>query len=148
MKKYLFVFGLMIFLFSESGCKKEEVISNVPSIKFVSIAPNPAVRYNDVVKLIIEYTDGNGDLGENTPDVKNAFITDTRNNVVTTFRINQLAPNDANIIIKGNLEFNLSPQGFVDDNNTTETATYKIYVVDRAGNKSNEVNSTALVINK
>jgi hypothetical protein len=148
MKKYLFVFGLMIFLLGESGCKKEEVISNVPTIKFVSITPNPAVRYDDVIKLVIEYTDGDGDLGENTPDVKNAFITDTRNNVITTFRINQLAPNGSNIIIKGNLEFNLSPQGFVDDNNTTETATYKIHVVDRAGNKSNEVNSTALVINK
>jgi hypothetical protein len=148
MKKYLYVVSFFVLLIVLSGCKKEEVISHVPSIKFVSISPNPAIRYNDVIKLVIEYTDGDGDLGENKPDVKNAFITDNRNNVVTTFRINQLAPSEANIIIKGTLTFNLSPQGFVDDNSISESTSYKIYVVDRAGNKSNEVTSSTLVINK
>lgn len=148
MKKYLYIFVISSLLFAFVGCKKEEVISNVPTIKFVSISPNPAIRYDDVLKLVIEYTDGDGDLGENQPDVKNAFITDSRNNVVTTFRINQLAPDNANIIIKGNLEFNLPPQGFIDDNNITESTNYTIYVVDQAGNKSNEVTTGTLVINK
>jgi len=146
MKKYLFVVSLLMVAWS--GCKKEEAISSVPNIKFETISPNPAVRYNDIIKLVISYTDGDGDLGENSPDVKNAFITDMRNGVVTTFRINQLAPTGANIIIKGNLEFNLSPQGFIDDKNQTETVTYKVYIVDRGGNKSNEVTTSALTINK
>ena len=140
---------LSIFFLLFSSCKKkEETISNTPSIKFVSITPNPAVKYHDEIKVTIEYTDGNGDLGENTPDVKNLFCTDSRNNVTYEFRIPQLSPDNANIIINGQLTFDLAPQGFVDDNNTTETATYSVYVKDRAGNQSNIVQTSSLTINR
>lgn len=67
--KHTFLF-LSCILVSFSGCKKEEPISNVPSIKFISMTPNPAVKYQDEIKVTIEYRDGDGDLGENTPDVK------------------------------------------------------------------------------
>jgi len=143
----LFLF-LSCILVSFSGCKKEEPISNVPSIKFISMTPNPAVKYQDEIKVTIEYTDGDGDLGENTPDVKNLYCTDSRNNVTYEFRIQQLAPDNANIIINGRLVFDLAPQGFIDDNNTTETATYSIYLKDRVGNQSNTVQTSALTINK
>lgn len=142
---FLFLSGILIFF---SGCKKEEPISNVPSIKFISMTPNPAVKYQDEITITIEYTDGDGDLGENTPDVKNLYCTDSRNNVTYEFRIKQLAPDNANIIINGRLVFDLAPQGFVDDNNTTETTTYSIYLKDRAGNQSNTVQTSALTINK
>lgn len=139
---------LFLILLSFSGCKKEEPISNVPSLKFVSITPNPATKYQDEIQITVEYTDGDGDLGENTPDVKNLFCTDSRNGVTYEFRIHQLAPDNANIIINGKLTFSLAPQGFIDDNNTTETATYSVYVKDRAGNQSNTVQTSTLTINK
>ncbi len=139
---------LTCFLLAFYGCKKETPVSNVPSIKFVSITPNPAVKYHDEIKITIEHTDGNGDLGENTPDVKNLFCTDSRNNVTYEFRIPQLGPDNSNIIINGKLLFDLAPQGFVDDNHTTETATYSVYVKDRAGNQSNTVQTAPLTINQ
>jgi hypothetical protein len=139
---------LSCLLISFSGCKKEEQISNVPSLKFVSITPNPATKYQDEIQITVEYTDGDGDLGENTPDVKNLFCTDSRNGVTYEFRIRQLAPDNANIIINGKLTFNLAPQGFIDDNNTTESATYSVYVKDRAGNQSNTVQTSTLTMNK
>ena len=149
MKTTGIVFSILTcIVFFFSGCKKEEPVSNTPSIKFVSITPNPATKYQDEIKITIEYTDGNGDLGENTPDVKNLFCTDSRDNVTYEFRIPQLGPDNSNIIINGKLTFNLAPQGFVDDNNTSETATYSVYVKDRAGNQSNTVQTSALVINK
>lgn len=132
----------------QSCTKKEDVISDSPSIEFVSMTPNPAIKYNDEIEITIDYADGDGDLGENTPDMKNAFITDSRNNVVYQFRIPQQAPSDAKIIIKGRLTFRLAPQGFIDDNNTTETTTYSIRIVDRAGNESNAVETGSLTINK
>lgn len=128
------------------GCKKEETISKVPSLRFVSMSPAQAVKYQDEVKIIIAYTDGDGDLGENTPDVKNLFVTDSRNNVTNEFRISQLAPDNSNIIIQGNLEINLPAQGFVDDNHSSETTTFSIYVKDRAGNISNTVQTSLLTI--
>lgn len=139
---------LFTLIVSLSACTKEEVISDTPSIEFVGMTPNPAVKYEDEIEITISYTDGNGDLGENTPDMKNAFITDSRNNVTYEFRIPQQAPDDANIIIKGQLTFKLAPQGFVDDNNTTESTTYSIRIVDRAGNESNAVETGSLTINK
>lgn len=135
---------LLTVLFS--GCKKEDPISNTPSIKFLSITPNPAIKYQDEITITIEYTDGDGDLGENTPDVKNLFVTDSRNNVTYQFRIPQLSPDNANIIIRGNLNINLPPQGFVDDTKNSETVTYSIYVKDRAGNTSNTVQSALLTV--
>lgn len=145
-------FCLVVILTGLSGCGKEntgepEPISNIPSIKFVSITPGTAVKYQDLIQIKIDYTDGDGDLGENVSDVKNLFCTDSRNNVTYQFRIRQLAPDSANIAITGRLSFELDPQGFIDDNNTTETATYSIYVKDRAGNQSNTVQTTPLTIN-
>ena len=141
---YLTLLALLL-----NGCGKEpNAITGSPSIEFVSMSPNPAIKYQDEVEITIKYTDGNGDLGENTPDMKNAFITDSRNNVTYQFRIPQQAPDDANIIITGQLTFLLAPQGFVDDNNTSETTKYTIHIVDRAGNESNTVETSTLTINK
>lgn len=143
---------ILLALALVGGCGKEKVeepeaISKIPAIKFISIEPGTAVKYRDVVGITIQYTDGDGDLGENVADVKNLFCTDSRNNVTYQFRIRQLAPDSANIAITGKLKFNLDPQGFVDDSHTTETATYSIYIKDRAGNQSNTVETTPLVIN-
>lgn len=145
--KLLFGLSTLLVLLQFTSCNKQEEISNTPSIKFISISPSTAIKYQDPVQIAIEYTDGDGDLGDNTPDVKNAFITDSRNNVTYQFRIPQQAPDNSKIIIKGNLTFDLSPQGFVDDNQTSETATYSIYIVDRGGNASNTVTTTPLTIN-
>ena len=130
-----------------SSCKKDTSISIVPSITFDSISPNPAIKYRDSVLIVISYVDGDGDLGIDSADVKNLFVTDSRNNVVSQFRIPQLAPTGSSIAIEGNLDIVLPPQIFTNDNDTTETATYSIYIVDRAGHKSNTVTSKPLVIN-
>jgi hypothetical protein len=153
MKLLQYIIPCFIILTAFSGCAKEKIVepapvSATPSIKFISIAPGTAIKYVDEIKITIEYTDGDGDLGENVSDTKNLYCTDSRNNVTYQFRIPQLAPDNANITIKGNLSFNLDPQGFVDDNDNTETATYSIYIKDRAGNQSNTVQTTPLVINK
>ncbi len=145
--RFLLFTGIVVTLLF-TGCKKEEPVSDVPSIEFVSVTPNPAVKYQDEIRITITATDGNGDLGENTPDVKNLFVTDSRNNVTYEFRINQLAPDNSDIIIRTNIPVILPPQGFIDDNNNSETVTYSVYVKDRAGNQSNTVQTSVLTINK
>ena len=152
MKKNFFILlSAFLSLAFVSGCsdatKKREEISNVPSIKFVSMSPSTVTKNAGNVVITFEFTDGDGDLGDNTPDVKNLFCTDSRNNVTYEFRIPQLAPDSSKIIIHGQQPFDLPPQGFVDDTHTSETATYSIYVKDRAGNQSNTITTSALVIN-
>lgn len=152
MKNICFLLSAFLGFVFISGCsdasKKLEEISAIPSIKFISMNPTTAVKNTDKVVITFEFTDGDGDLGDNTSDVKNLFCTDSRNGVTYEFRLPQYAPDNSKIIIHGQQAFDLPPQGFVDDAHTTETATYSIYVKDRAGNVSNTVQTSELRINQ
>lgn len=141
----LAIAGFMLFV---AGCKKTETISSVPSIKFIAISPNPAIKYQDEIVIAIECTDGDGDLGENTPDTKNLFITDSRNNVTTAMRLSQLAPDNSSIILRVPINIHLLPPGFIDDNSTSESVSYSVYVKDRAGNQSNTIQTSSITVNQ
>jgi hypothetical protein len=129
-----------------AACKKDAPVhSPVPAISFVSIYPSSVKEYKEHLVFTISYEDGDGDLGENNPDVTNLFLIDNRINVAYLFRIPQLSP--ASVIIKGQLDIVLKNTGITNGSNQ-QTATYSIYVKDRAGNKSNEIISTPVTINK
>ncbi|MBT6808000.1 MAG: hypothetical protein HOA52_00745, partial [Flavobacteriales bacterium] len=95
MKNIIYIL-LPLVLFS---CKKEEAFSPIPEIEFISIFPTNAQEYTDEIKITIKYTDEDGDLGENNPDVKNMFVKDVRNGIQYEYRIPQLAPDNAEIHI-------------------------------------------------
>lgn len=131
------------------ACKKDDTsISYVPSIEIKSASPSSLHAFSDTLTFTVFYRDGNGDLGENSPDVYNLFLTDNRNSITYKYRIQQLAPTGSNIAIQGNLNIKLPSVPILDVTNTTETATYSIYVVDRAGNKSNIATSQTITINQ
>jgi hypothetical protein len=62
------------------------------------------------------------------------------------FRIQQLAPDNAEISIQGNINVTL-PNTAIVDGGTSESITYTIWVVDRAGNESNKVSSNTVTVN-
>lgn len=130
------------------GCKKDDKgFSDTPSIEFLSITPSAVTEFEEEVVITIKYQDGNGDLGENDPDVKNLFVTDSRNNVEYSFRVQQLAPSDANIIIEGELDVKLTTLSVV-GSGSSESATFSVYIIDRAGNKSNVITTSAVTVSK
>ena len=55
------------------SCEKDEVLSDVPSIEFKSIAPATAQEYIDDIIISISYSDANGDLGENSSGISEYF---------------------------------------------------------------------------
>jgi hypothetical protein len=120
-----------------ASCKKDEEVSNNPLIEFINISPDPAFEYQDSIIINISYFDQNGDLGENDPDVKNVFVSDLRNNVTYEYRIQELAPENAEIAIKGRIKLVLQSAAIIDPLNSEETVYYSVYVKDRAGNNSN-----------
>lgn len=145
MKNFLILymlFGTLLF-----SCKKDETveISTTPAIEFVSISPGTAVEYQDKITIVISYKDGDGNLGENTPDLKNLFVTDTRNNVTYGFRISQLAPSGSAIAIQGTLSVELKNTA-ITNGSTSESVSYMVYVKDRAGNASNTVTTSAITV--
>lgn len=144
MKKSYLLFVAMWLL---ASCEKgEEAPGTEPVITFVSVSPSIVTQYVDSLTFTLKYEDGDGDLGSNDPDVKNLFLTDSRNNVTYKYRIKQLSPTGSAIAITGNLSVVLDNIGLI-NGNTPETATFNMYVKDRAGNQSNIVTSNAITIN-
>jgi hypothetical protein len=146
--KKLLVYGLVVAVIGSvlNACNTNEPISEVPEITFESVMPNVVTEYQDSLIFTISYRDGNGDLGENNTDNDNVFIQDSRNQVAYGFRIQQLAPDNANIAIQGNLNITL-PNTAIVNGGTSESVSYTIWVVDRAGNESNKVTSSTVTVN-
>lgn len=130
------------------GCTKEsDPLDTTPSIELIAVSPMQVVEFQDSIVFTIGYQDGDGDLGENDPDVKNVFVKDLRNEVEYKYRLKQLAPENANIAIQG--EFNIVlPHTAIIGTNNTETVKYQIYVTDRTGNASNTVTTGDITIDR
>ena len=138
---------VILLAFGLFGCEKDGSISVIPEIGFVSIDPVAAQQF-DAVEIVISYQDGDGDLGENIAGVENLFVTDLRNGVVYTYRIQELAPQGSSIAIQGNLNIQINAVSVIDPMATSEQVQYSIYVVDRAGNQSNVVTTDEITVTK
>ena len=137
-----------LFFLNIISCKDEEgQISNTPHLDFVSISPIAITEFQEEVSLVIKYIDGDGDLGDNDPDIKNLFIIDQRNGVEYTYRVPKLSPSGSDITIKGNLEVDLNSLSVVGSANS-ESVKFDIYIIDRSGNQSNIITSSAITVSK
>jgi hypothetical protein len=125
--------------------KKEENLA--PVLGFVSISPQNAKENDDAVEIVIEYRDENGDLGENNPDIDNLFVKNLQTNVVSKYRIPQLAPNGSDIIIAGKFNIQLGTLAITNGTNT-QNFTFEIYATDRANLKSNTLITPAVKVIK
>jgi hypothetical protein len=144
-KKTLFILLPLMLLLS---CSKDEPdFPAEPVIEIAAISPNDVTEYSESVIITIRYEDGDGDLGENVEGVKNCFVTDNRIGVTYQYRIKQLAPTGSTIHIKGTVEIDMKGQA-ITDNSNSQSATYTVYVVDRAGHRSNSVTTSAITIHK
>ncbi|MDX5325602.1 MAG: hypothetical protein LPK80_05000 [Bacteroidota bacterium] len=130
--KYLL---LLLVLTAFAGCKKESLLDEKPSIEWVAYGPKDIQEKQDSVWFRIRYSDGDGDLGENDPKAHNLILLDTRINVGYSFRISELVPNNGSVPITGILGFSI-PSTLVTGNDSVESVRYQVWVIDRAGNKS------------
>ena len=133
---------IVLLLFA---CKKDETLSVVPTIEFQSINPSIAQEYIDDIIITISYADEDGDLGENSPDIDNLFVEDSRNGIVYHYRIPQLAPNGNEIAIEGNFNIIINGSGITNDT-TSQQVNYDIWVKDRAGHSSDTITTSSIII--
>ena len=141
MKNIIYLFAIVL-LFS---CDKEQVISDTPIIEFKNISPTTVQEYSDDISVTISYSDGNGDLGENNPDIHNLFVEDNRNGIVYQFRIPHLAPDNNSIAIEGDFNITINGSGITNES-SSQQVNYSIYVTDRAENKSNIITTSFITI--
>ena len=144
MRKYLYI-ALVSFVFL--SCEKEELLSTIPSIELIKTEPTEVDALAEPIFFNIAYRDGDGDLGENDPDVYNLILRDPRIDVTYRYRIRELVPGGAEVPISGTLVFGI-PNVFITDGSTLQTVNFEIYVTDRAGNKSNVINSGVITISE
>ena len=128
------------------ACGKDE-ISNTPELEVLSISPGTVVEFQDSIVVKIKYRDGDGDLGENDPDVKNLFLIDSRNGVVYDYRVQQLSPDGASVAIEGELEVEISNTA-ITDGSSQQSLSYEVYIIDRAGNESNRATTGSVTVVK
>ena len=138
---------LIVATLGFSACNVGSGVSEIPEITFESVVPNTVTEYQDSLYFTISYRDGDGDLGQNNTQEDNLFIEDSRNQVTYGFRIQQLAPDNAEIAIQGNINVTL-PNTAIINGGTSESVSYNIWVIDRAGNESNRVSSSTVTVNR
>lgn len=144
MKQIASLLSVICFL---AACKKEtvDIMSREPSIELISVGPSSVIEFQEPVLLRFKYEDGDGDLGQTDPDDHSLWVKDSRLNTADGYHIIPLSPPDTELAIKGELAVQLSPL-FLLGNGTEEQMTYSFYVVDRAGNRSNEIITPQITI--
>ena len=141
MRNLIYILIMLLFF----SCKKDDTLSVVPTIEFKSINPSIAQEYIDDINITISYTDGDGDLGENNPDVYNLFVLDNRNGIEYKFRIPELSPSANEIAIGGNFNIKINGSG-ITNGSTSQQVNYDIYVTDRGGKSSNTISTSSITI--
>jgi hypothetical protein len=145
-KTYLILLFLAtIFI---GGCTK---VSNdpfydlTPRIELLEVSKNTVIQFSDSISISILYEDGDGDLGNPDPDVNSIFVKDSRLEKADEYYLGPLAPVGSKISINGTLNMKLSPT-FLLGNGTEEKMVLTIYMVDRAGNQSNTIETETITI--
>jgi len=138
---------LASFLFASCNKGEDLPFSVVPEISLVGLSHDTITEYQDVLTIQIMYKDGDGDLGFEDPEQYAVFIRDARLEAYDGFYLGPLAPLDKRISIQGTLSVEF-PSLFVFGNRQSETTRFHIYMIDRAGHKSNELISGPVFIKK
>ena len=128
-----------------AGCKKEEVMPSAPEIAFVSMSTQSVHEFDERVTVRFSYKDGDGDLGQEDPDNYTLWVKDARLDGTDGYHIPPLAPEDAEVPIQGELDVELNAL-FLLGNSGQEETSYTVYIVDRAGNRSNEFTTGMIII--
>ncbi len=148
LKIYLILVTVFIFSFLNS-CIKPPQFPETPTIEFVSINSTQVQQMVDSIQMIISFKDGDGDLGSIESDTStNCFITDHRTgkpDYTYPYKIPFITPKGTTKDISGTISINL-PGITCIPFHVTDSVTYKIVIMDRAGNKSNEVQTPVIVV--
>lgn len=141
----LIAFSVMLFMLS--ACDKKNDPDPVPVIELVSIEPREVVEFIDTIRVVISYEDGDGDLGFFDADSNSIFVQDQRLEKPDSFYLPPMAPLDAKVWIKGELEIFLG-NTFLIGNAPEEKTRFFIRLRDRAGNMSNELITPEITIKR
>ncbi len=157
-RKFIIFIGIVAIL----SCTKPPNYPIEPVIKFVSWNKTTILQGDskqDSLKLILTFTDGDGDLGSSQTNISriNMFVIDKRKNqVADSLSIPFVPLEGAGNGISGKLEASLfttccyfkdaTPPCSPSTTYPLDTVTYEIYIKDRAGHVSNKIITDPVVV--
>ncbi len=162
MKPYLV---LLIIALSIGACVEPPDYSVTPEIEFVSMNKDTILQgstgVRDELRVTFSFRDGDGDLGFVDSEERPILITDTRDSSsFLIFQFDPLPELGAGNGISGEITILLKSESGIcciteEGNNgcdlitpemPIDTVTYKIQLIDRAGNESNVIETPNIII--
>jgi hypothetical protein len=156
--KFITLIGITVLL----SCTKPPNYPIEPVIKFVAWNKTTIVQGDskqDSLKLILSFTDGDGDLGSDQTNISriNMFVIDKRKNqVADSLSIPYVPVEGSRNGISGKLEASLfttccyfpdaTPPCTPSTLYAYDTVTYEVFIKDRAGHYSNKVITEPILV--
>ncbi len=143
----------ILFILILSCNNSKQIFPSEPSIEFISALPD-TVKEFQTFNIKLRYKDGDGDLGSETADTSNydLFLLDQRPNLPTfydgiiKYNLPYLTTDTRKPSIQGVIDITVSGIVRIDPFIPKEEVSFKIYLQDRAGNKSNIVTTNKITI--
>jgi hypothetical protein len=146
-----FLTGLSLLILLLASCNKETKYSNIPKISFLSISPSVVQAGGDsIVKIKFDFEDGDGNIGFGS---ENIFVKDSRDTSQIRFVIptipSKFNPENG---LKGIIQIQYEAAFLLLRSDTshleTDTLHWEIYMKDEAGNVSNIISTSDLILTK
>ena len=144
MKRIIHTAAALVCITLLHGCKKDEQ-TEVPVISLENFSDYSVVEYNNAIEVTINYEDHQGDIGTADPDEYSLFVADDRFTEQDGYHIDPLTPDLQALHIRGSLRVVLRPL-FIMGNDSTEQTRLRFELHDRAGNRSNVVESELITV--
>jgi len=139
--------GFIVVLLVFASCERPPELSSTPRIEYLSVEFKVVENGQDSLIVTVSFEDGDGDLGNEDPDVNSLFILDSRLEQHDVYYIPPLSPQGSEPAITGILLVNIEPI-FILGSGDKESAIFSLYIVDRAGNESNIIETPKITIVK
>ncbi|WBM74782.1 hypothetical protein [Saprospira grandis] len=150
----LFSLGLLLSLFW--ACEPAPIFPEEPQISWNRFSVDTLQQFTGQMKLIVNFTDGDGDIGKSGNDTTyNMIIIDNRTQDSIYYVMPYVPQQGVANGISGEVEVDIStvccmvpgfPVLYSNIPNVYDSLSYTIMIRDRAGNWSNEIESDPLYI--
>jgi hypothetical protein len=132
-----------------ASCRPDPIakLDEAPRIRIESVTPTSIREFDGRVTVVLQYEDGDGDMGSVHPDSLLLEVQDDRLTAPDYYFIPPLSPVGSNVPIQGKLNFTLNGT-FIFGNGSFEETIYSIRLRDRSGKWSNQVNTPTILINR
>jgi hypothetical protein len=155
------IFGISLFIFCcycWIACDKPPIYDDTPNITWVEFSVDTVQQLSGAVVFKFDFTDGDGDLGQDGDTANHIIIVDTRRtpNDTAFYKIPTIDQQGIVSGISGQLEVSVSQICGIDQTNPLilcqtqpnyfDPIVYKIRIKDNAGRWSNEITTDTLYV--